>query len=97
VKFQVLVDDNFHYMDEGERSLAGAFDRYDAALAKAKAIVRMSVEECAVGKESADEIIACYKMFGDDPWIHPTPEGVERFSAWDFAEVLARELVEGVS
>ena len=36
--------------------------------------------------------IAAYKMFGDDAWIMPAPEGVEGFSAWKFAESMANEL-----
>ena len=53
---------------------------------------RAGVTECAEDKESADEIIAAYKMFGDDAWIMPAPEGVEGFSAWKFAESMANEL-----
>lgn len=93
VMFQVFIDDNYHFMDESARHSGGAFDTYDEALAKAKMIVRASVKECAEGKDSAGEILGCYKMFGDDAWIDPTPDGVEKFSAWEFARTVAEELV----
>ena len=91
-KFQVIREDNYHYQDDDYRRSMGMFDTYEEALAVAVEIVTESVQECAEGKESADEILAAYKSFGDDAWIMPTPEGVERFSAWTFAGSMANEL-----
>lgn len=37
--YQVFVDDNFHYMDEGERYKLGDFATFEEALNACKAIV----------------------------------------------------------
>ena len=39
MKYQLYVDDNFHYQDESERYLAGEYDTLEEALAAAKGIV----------------------------------------------------------
>jgi hypothetical protein len=39
LRYKVLVDDNFHYQDEGERSEHSVFSTADEAIAACKAIV----------------------------------------------------------
>jgi hypothetical protein len=92
--FEVFVDDNFHYMDEDERYSAGTFKTYGAALEKAKSIVDRSLLHLHEPGVSADELMASYATFGEDPFIVPTPEGVERFSARDYARQRAPKVVE---
>jgi hypothetical protein len=41
------------------------------------------------------DLIRRYLLFGEDPWIRPTPEGTERFSARDYARQRAPEIVSG--
>ena len=93
--FEVFIDDNFHYMDEDERSRVGEFRSYDAALKKVRSIVDRSLRELLEPGASVDELMARYVMFGEDPFIRPTPEGVERFSARDYARRRAPEIVAG--
>ncbi|MES2598591.1 MAG: hypothetical protein V4662_24870 [Verrucomicrobiota bacterium] len=95
IKFRVFTDDNFHYMDESERRNSGGFDTYEAALEKAKYIVETCLEEFMKPGISAGDLMAQYVMFGDDPWIKPTPEGVERFSARDYARRRCVEICGG--
>jgi len=45
MKYKVLVDDNFHYMDEDERYELGEFDTSEDAIAPCKKIV----DECLRG------------------------------------------------
>lgn len=82
--YQVLVDDNFHYMDEDERICAGEFETYEAALAKARQIVEESV---ANHRYDYSE----YTGFGDDAFVMPVPPSVERFSAWTYAKKLCED------
>jgi hypothetical protein len=93
--FEVFIDDNFHYMDEDERYSIGRFKTYGAALEKAKSIVDRSLNDLLEPGKSADELMASYVMFGEDPFIRPTPEGVQRFSARDYARQRAPEVIDG--
>ena len=54
-----------------------------------------SLEEFAEGKQDGGEVLGSYAMFGEDPWILPTPDGVERFSARRFAASVADGLGGG--
>ena len=80
MKYIVMVDDNFHYMDESERYKAGEYDTYEEAEEKCREIVRRSVEE---SKYDFDN----YTMFGDDPFIIGG-----NFSAWEYAKRLCISL-----
>lgn len=91
--FEVFVDDNFHYMDEDERYSAGVFRTYDTALKRAKRIVDKSLSELWEPGMDTGDLMARYVMFGEDPWISPTPTATERFSARDYARVQARAVV----
>lgn len=91
--YEVLVDDNFHYMDEDERYSAGVFQTYGEALRHAKQIVDKSLHELHETGKSADDLMAGYLLFGQDPWIRPTPQGMERFSARAYAPQRAHEIV----
>jgi hypothetical protein len=91
--YEVVVDDNFHYMDESERYVAGKFRTYAEALEHAKRIVDDSLRHLLEPGKSVDDLMASYVMFGDDPWIRPTPEGTERFSARDYARQRAPEIM----
>jgi hypothetical protein len=39
MKYRVLVDDNYHYMDESERYELGEFDTLEEAVAACKKVV----------------------------------------------------------
>jgi hypothetical protein len=90
VSWRVTIADNFHYMDEGEYVSGGEFDTYDAALARAKAIVDASLRDSWQAGDTPDALMARYAMFGDDPFIVPAQEPL--FSARDYA----RSRVEAV-
>ncbi len=88
--YTVYVDENSHYMDESARYKIGDFTDREAAIARCKEIVELSLAECdATG--TADEMFRHYTTFGDDPWIATSdPDG--RFSAWEYARTRCREL-----
>jgi hypothetical protein len=91
-RYRVLVDDNYHYQNEDERYEAGAFDDYADALAKCKAIVEECLQEQLKPGMTAEQLYSAYVGFGEDPWVLETPDGVERFSAWDYARERSREI-----
>jgi hypothetical protein len=89
----VLIDDNFHYMDEERRSHLAVYSNYEDALEQAKEITRKSVLRHKGA--SADETYENYTDFGSDPFIQAiggAPEPKERYSAWGYADLYSKEL-----
>jgi len=86
--FTVFVDDNFDYMDEDERSVAGEFSSYEDAVAACKNIVERSLQHALSqkGPMTADQLYSHYTDFGDDPFVRPVPPDETEFSAWSYAK-----------
>jgi len=72
-QFTVYVDDNFHFVDEDERTVCGRFDHYSDAVGRCRAIVDQFLEENWKPAMSPGELYMMYESFGDDPWISPDP------------------------
>ena len=89
-EFELFVDDNYHYMDEGARYRLGSFASYSEALAKAKAIVDEFLERSHQPGMTSKELFEGYVGFGEDPFI--VPAGEPHFSAWDYARARCMEL-----
>lgn len=83
MKYRVLVDDNWHYMDESERRSAGEYDSLEDAITTAKRIVDRSLIEFASHGRTSDELYQHYCMYGDDPFI--VGSGKVEFSAREYA------------
>jgi hypothetical protein len=69
MSYTVLVDDNFHYMDEDERYTLGAFESLDVAIAACKKLVDDFLKANHKPGITADELYAAYTSFGEDPFI----------------------------
>jgi hypothetical protein len=84
--FRVLVDDNFHYMDESERYEIGPYPTAEAALVAARSIVDNYLESAYRPGMTAEQLFESYASFGEDPFI--VAEGAEKvaFSAWTYAK-----------
>jgi hypothetical protein len=89
--YTVIVDDNYHYMDESERYKLGEFETRDAAVEACRKIVDRCLEEDYEPGMTAETLWMRYTMFGEDPWIAGDGGG-ERFSAWDYAKERAKEV-----
>jgi hypothetical protein len=86
-KYTVMVDDNFHYMDQDERWELGTFATLDAALAACRKLVDEWLAENHKAGMTAAELCQLYMMFGEDPFIvGGTEEGAPIFSAWNYAQ-----------
>lgn len=83
--FKVLVDDNYHFMDEDERYELGNFPTLEAAIAASKQIVDDFLLSGMKQGTTAKELYSGYVAFGEDPWV-ATGDGVRHFSAWDYAK-----------
>jgi len=93
--YRVMVDDNFHYMDKDERAEAGTFATAEDAIAACRGIVDDSLGHLLTPGMTANDLLAQYRLFGDDPFVVPT-EGAEpvKFSAWDYAEARTTEITQ---
>jgi len=91
MKYRVLVDDNFHYMDEDERSSHGEFDTLDAAIDVCKSIVDRCLEHHYEPGMTAESLYSQYTSFGEDPFIVGPGISTPVFSAWTYAKQRAEE------
>ena len=91
IKFEVFVDDNYHYHDESARYKHGEFDTYEEAVKACKEIVDADLLNMYKEGFSAAELYSSYTSFGEDPFIKPAPKS-EKFSAWDYAKLRCGEI-----
>ena len=90
MSYKVMIDDNFHYMDESERITHGEFETLEAAIQACKKIVEASLRDAYTPGMSAAELFQGYVGFGQDPWILGG-QGVP-FSAWTYARQRCDEI-----
>lgn len=95
-QYKVMVDDNFHYMEEDERRELGTFATLEEALAACRTLVdRWLADNHKPGMTGA-ELYSLYASFGEDPFILSGEGGPEcSFSAWDYAKERAEALCRG--
>jgi hypothetical protein len=89
--YKVMVDDNFHHMENGEQYLYAELSSCAEAVAACKKIVDdFLVPEHKPGM-TAEELWAIYSAFGDDAFI--VSEDTQcRFSGWQYARERCKEL-----
>ena len=68
-KYEVHIDDNFHYMDESERIAVGTFNTLEEAIEKCKEITITSLEDLCEKGITPERLSAQWAMFGEDPFI----------------------------
>ena len=91
--YRVLVDDNFHYMDEEERYEHGSFATADEAIAACKRIVDEDLAQYFKPGIDGSALYEMYTLFGDDPFVvQDTHDAQVAFSAWDYAKGRANEM-----
>ena len=96
MKYTLLCDDNFHYMEESEREVIGDFESAEAAIAAAKGIVDRDLLKFHRSGMDAGQLYAHYQSFGLDPFIRSDDRSCV-FSAWTYAETRCREICAGRS
>ena len=93
-KYKVCVDDNYHYMDEGERYEVGSYDSLEDALEKCKEITIKSLADLLEEGITPENLSAQWAMFGEDPFIIGAGGSVP-FSARKFITVeLCKAIIE---
>jgi hypothetical protein len=91
--YKVMVDDNFHYMEDDERWEYGTFATADEALAACRRLVDGSLLEEYRDGATAEKLYDRYTSFGDEPFAVAL-DGAEKveFSARNYARERAQEL-----
>ena len=90
--FRVVVDDNFHYMDEDERYEGATYATVEAALEAARRIVDAYLISVYRPGMTAKELYDNYTSFGEDPFIVGSDAKRVTFSAWDYAKGRCAEM-----
>jgi len=86
-RYKVMVDDNFHYMDEDERYELGVFPTVEEAVAACKRIVDSDLNGFLKPGITAAELYDMYASFGEDPFVvREAYSDPVAFSAWDYAK-----------
>jgi hypothetical protein len=95
--YVVMVNDNFHYMDESERYQAGEFPTAEEALARCRQIVDEYLDDAQKIEENstATALWQSYVMFGEDPFIVAKGAEPVTFSAWAYARARCEEQCGG--
>jgi hypothetical protein len=94
--YRVMVDDNFHYMDEDERGQAGSFATAEEAIAACRKLVDDWLARHHKPGMTADELYDHYISFGDDPFVVATQGAAAAdFSAWTYARERTRAICGG--
>jgi hypothetical protein len=87
-RYKVLIDDNFHFMDEEHRYEHGTFRTADEAVAACKRIVDNELTYMLKPDMTVDDLYGLWVMFAEDPYVMPlnrTDAPVD-FAACDYAK-----------
>lgn len=91
-KYQIVIDDNFHFMDESESYHSGEFDTYEEAEAECKRILDEFLIDAVRPGDTAEQLESTYVMYGETPHIHG--EKLGNFSATDYVKKRCKEITE---
>ena len=93
-KYKVMIDDNFHYMEEDERWEFGTFATAQRALAACRMLVDASLVGAYKAGMTAADLFDRYTSFGDEPFIVVLPGAppAVKFSARAYASERATAL-----
>jgi len=90
--YKVIVDDNFHYGEEDERSEYGTYPTAEEAQEVCRRLVDASLLAEYRDGQTGEQLFDRYTSFGDDPFV-VSLDGAPRveFSAWTYARQRAEE------
>ena len=93
-RYNVIVADNFHYMDPSHHWKQGSYETCEQAIAVCRCIVERSIAASYKPGISADALFKNYVSFGDDPFVVSTDysELPVNFSAREYAAERCRAM-----
>jgi hypothetical protein len=86
-RYKVLVDDNFHFMNQDYREVGGVYETAAEAIAACKEIVDDCLKPMLQPGMSCKALYRQYEQFGEDPFVRAIdPNGPPAaFTAWQYA------------
>ena len=86
--YKVLIDDNFHFMNEEYRGTGGEFATAAEAIAECKEIVDECLKPMLQPGMTPAALYEQYEGFGDDPFVVPVDpnDAPVAFTAWAYAK-----------
>jgi hypothetical protein len=90
--YTVLVDDNFHYIDESERYKYGTCAKLEEAVPVCQAILNASLQKAYKPRMSVTVLYEEYVAAGEDPFVRGPGAN---FSAWSYAKLRCEALCGG--
>lgn len=94
--YEVIVNDNFHYMDPEETYKAAEYEDAAAAVEHCRGIVDQYLDATFKPGMTAAELWDSYTSFGEDPAIACVGVDRVKFSAWDYARERCKTLCGGL-
>ena len=95
-KYKIYIDDNYHYMDESERHVAGSYSSLEEAVERCKEITVKSLQDLYEKGITPEKLSAQWAMFGEDPFVFGG-EGSVPFSARKFVTAeLCSDVIESI-
>jgi hypothetical protein len=92
-RYKVMIDDNFHYMEEDGRAEHGRFATAAEALDACRQLVDQSLVAEYKAGATAQQLYERYASFGDDPFVVALGEAPKvEFSAHAYARERTRGL-----
>jgi hypothetical protein len=85
-RYEVIVADNFHYMDANEHTRHGSFSTYREAVAACEQIVEDCLDHLYKEGMAVEDLYEQYTGFGEDPFITGLGKDEPMFSAWTYAK-----------
>jgi hypothetical protein len=92
--YKVMIDDNYHYMDEDSRWQYGIFETVEEAIAACRCYVDKCLHESHEPGMTAGALFQRYTLFREDPYI-VVFDGTDpnaTFSGWDYAKERSRAM-----
>lgn len=91
-KYKVFVDDNYHYMDESERYVAGSYSSLKEAVERCKEITIKSLEHLYENGMTPEKLSAQWAIFGEDPFVFggdgSVPFSARKFMTTELCQVI---------
>ena len=95
-RYEVFVDDNYHYMDESERYSVGSYDSLEEAVSRCKELTINSLKDLYEKGITPEKLQTQWAMFGEDPYVFGG-DGAVPFSARKFISTeLCKEIIDSI-
>jgi len=86
-RFEVVMLDNFHFMDEGEDYVAKRFDTYDEAVSYSKGIIDSEFLNMVKPDDTAETLLRKWSGFSETPFVRgPKPATADDFRATEYVK-----------